>query len=149
MISTVGVALAMVRDTVERNIVEPTPDDILAVRREATDAAIRAGALPETIEVQVEVDTRRNLVRATAFGTTEMKRGEEAARAFDLEDCRAAAARSMRLPTNEVGLAATTGALHAFTAERREPRCSAFSARRGRWRASRTGRGGAPAKERC
>lgn len=121
VISTVGVALAMVRDTVERNIVEPTPDDILAVRREAADAAIRAGALPQTIEVQVEVDTRRNLVRATAFGTTEMRRGEEAARALDLEDCRAAAARSMRLPTNEVRLAATTGALDAFTAERREP----------------------------
>ena len=120
VISTIGVALAMVRDTIERNIVEPSPDDILAVRREATDAAIRAGALPETIEVQVEVDTRRNLVRATAFGTTELRRGEDAARTMDVEGCRAAAARSLRLPPEDVQLAATTGALHVFTAARRE-----------------------------
>jgi N-methylhydantoinase A len=38
VISTIGVALAMVRDTIERNIVDPTPGQILQVRREAADA---------------------------------------------------------------------------------------------------------------
>ena len=40
---------------VERTIVDPTPDDILQIRREAADAAMRSGARPESIEVQVEV----------------------------------------------------------------------------------------------
>ncbi|MFM8394522.1 MAG: hydantoinase/oxoprolinase family protein, partial [Acidobacteriota bacterium] len=62
VISPIGVAMAMVRDSIERNIVDPTPEEILAVRREATVAAINSGALPESIEVQVEVDKRRNLV---------------------------------------------------------------------------------------
>jgi hypothetical protein len=118
VISTIGVALAMVRDTVERNIVEPSPDDILSVRTEAREAVIRAGALPETIEVQVEVDTRRNLVRATAFGTTELKREEDGALALDLEGCRAMAARSMQIEPSEVRLAGETSGLYVFAAER-------------------------------
>ena len=41
---------------------------LLDVRQEAVDAAVRNGALAETIDVQVEVDARRNLVRAVAAG---------------------------------------------------------------------------------
>jgi N-methylhydantoinase A/oxoprolinase/acetone carboxylase beta subunit len=111
VISTIGVALAMVRDTVERNIVEPSPEDILRTRREAADAVIRAGALPETVEVQVEVDTKRNLVRATAFGATQFKQTTGLSNTLDAEDCRRAAARSMRVsPENIILLAETDGA---------------------------------------
>lgn len=119
VISTIGVALAMVRDSIERNIVAPGPEDILQVRREAVDAVIKAGALPETVEAQVEVDTRRNLVRATAFGTTELRRSEGAARTLDLEGCRASAARSMQVAPEEVRLAGETTGLYVFAAERR------------------------------
>jgi N-methylhydantoinase A/oxoprolinase/acetone carboxylase beta subunit len=120
VISTIGVALAMVRDTVERNIVDPTPEDILQVRREAAEAAIKAGALPETVEVQVEVDTRRNLVRAIAFGTTELKKDDRAA-ALDVEACRLSAARSMQVQPSLVQLVAQTDSFRIFVAERREP----------------------------
>ncbi len=65
VISTIGVALAMVRDTIERNIANPTAEQILQVRREATDAVVKIGAVPESVEVQIEVDTRRSIVRAT------------------------------------------------------------------------------------
>lgn len=114
VISTIGVALAMVRDTVERNIVDPTPTDILQVRREASEAVIKAGALPETVEVQVEVDTRRNLVRATAFGTTELRQGEGRPSVAGLEDCRIAAAGSMQVSQENVILAAETPGLYVF-----------------------------------
>jgi N-methylhydantoinase A len=114
VISTIGVALAMVRDTVERNIVEPTPDDILAVRREAAEAVMKIGAVPESIEVQVEVDTRRNLVRATAFGTTELKKDNNTAKATTLADCQTAAARSMQVESTEVQLMGQTTNLYVF-----------------------------------
>ena len=119
VISTIGVALAMVRDSVERNIVDPTPEDILSVRTEAREAVVRAGALPETIEVQVEVDTRRNLVRATAFGTTELKRGDGGGTGvvLDAQDCLRSAARSMQLPPESVRLAGETASLYVFAAE--------------------------------
>jgi len=118
VISTIGVALAMVRDTVERNIVNPSPDDILAVRREATEAVIKIGAVPESIEVQVEVDTRRNLVRATAFGTTELKKDDSASKSATLEDCKAVATRSMQTEDEQVKLVGQTEMLYAFAHEK-------------------------------
>jgi len=115
VISPIGVAMAMVRDTVERNIVDPSPEDILKVRREATEAAIAAGAVAGSIEVQVEVDKRRNLVRATAMGTTELRRRETAQISFDPDQCLKAAARSMRISPENVKLAAETPGHLVFT----------------------------------
>jgi N-methylhydantoinase A len=117
VISTIGVALAMVRDVIERNIVEPTPEQILQVRREASESVVKIGALPETVEVQVEVDTKRNLVRATAFGTTELRKEVNDEKIDGLEGCRKAAARSMKLSESIVRLKAETAGLYVFTAE--------------------------------
>ena len=117
VISTIGVALAMVRDTVERNIVDPTPEQILQIRGQAADAVIKIGALPETVEVQIEVDTRRNLVRATAFGTTQLKKDENEKRAGGLEGSRISAARSMKTAAENVRLAAETSGLYVFASE--------------------------------
>ena len=119
VISTIGVALAMVRDTIERNIVEPTPEDILAVRKEASESVIKIGAVPETVEVQVEVDTRRNIVRATAFGTTELRKDEDTKKVVTLEDCKLSAVHSMQLlDASTVKLVAQTSSLMAFVAEK-------------------------------
>jgi N-methylhydantoinase A len=117
VISPLGVAMAMVRDTVERNIVEPTPDDILRVRREATEAAMQAGAVAESIEVQVEVDKRRNLVRAIAMGTTEIRRREGEHKTLEIEECRLAAARSMHIHPLAAEIAGEAGNFLVFTAE--------------------------------
>lgn len=76
VISTIGVALAMVRESVERNIANPTPDDVLRLRREAEQAVLKQGAQPGTIEVEVHVDPRRQLVSAVAVGSTEIRRRE-------------------------------------------------------------------------
>lgn len=73
VISTIGVALAMVRDMVERTVANPTDQDIISVRREAELKAIQNGAAPGTIEVSVEVDTQRNVIRAIAVGATELR----------------------------------------------------------------------------
>lgn len=122
VISPIGVAMAMVRDSIERNIVDPTPDEILAVRREATEAAINSGALPASVEVQVEVDKRRNLVRAVAMGTTELRRRDgEVAVELDLHGCQAAAARSMRLGVDQLQRVATTDFYLVFTATHHLP----------------------------
>ena len=116
VISTIGVALALVRDTVERNIVDPSPEDILEIRREAIDAVCRIGALPETVEVQIEVDSKRNMVRATAFGTTEMKKGEDETVSGE-EGCREAAAKSLKVSAGAVKLAARNESFFVFSAE--------------------------------
>ncbi len=120
VISTIGVALAMVRDTVERNIVDPTPEQIIQVRSEAVEAVCRIGAVRESVEVQVEVDSRRNLVRATAFGTTEMRRETIEGSASGPEDCLDSAARSMRLEPAAARPVGETSGLFVFEGVREE-----------------------------
>jgi N-methylhydantoinase A/oxoprolinase/acetone carboxylase beta subunit len=91
VISPLGVALALVRDVVERTIVDPGPADLARVRREAIDAAVASGAAPDRVDVVVEVDVSRNRVRATASGATALVEGAQAAVHAD-EPARAAAA---------------------------------------------------------
>jgi len=71
VVSAIGAALAMVRETLERNVVNPTREDLSRLRSEAEQAVVRMGADPSTIEVTVEVDAQKNLVRATATGSVE------------------------------------------------------------------------------
>ena len=96
VISPLGVALALVRDVVERTIVDPSPNDLVRIRREAIDAAIRSGAAPERVEVVVDVDRARNRVRATASGATALVEGAAAAERASDEERLAAAARALR-----------------------------------------------------
>ena len=73
VISPIGVALALVRDVVERMIPNPTPEDLRRVSAEAEDAAVASGAARETVEVDVVYDAQRSVVRATASGATELR----------------------------------------------------------------------------
>jgi hypothetical protein len=117
VISPIGVALALVREVVERTIVDPSPQDILRIRREAQDAVVAAGASPERVEVAIEIDAQRNLVRATASGATEI--AESAAhRAQSDDELQACAARLLRAQPNEVRRVAVTAGLAVFERER-------------------------------
>ncbi len=113
VISPIGVALALVRDVVERTIVDPTPEDIVRIRREAADRVIASGASPDRIEVSVEIDTQRNRVRATASGATAMV---EAAGhgTYDVEQRRAAAAHAMGVDVETVERIECTPLLDAY-----------------------------------
>ncbi|MEG0853031.1 MAG: hydantoinase/oxoprolinase family protein [Angelakisella sp.] len=120
VISTIGVALAMVRDMVERSITNPTDDDIISVRREAELLAIQNGAAPGTIEVSVEVDTQRNLVRAIAVGATEMRSKNMLNRRLSEKELRAIIAENLEVKPSEPKIAAQNGVMTAFTCERVE-----------------------------
>jgi N-methylhydantoinase A len=109
VISPLGVALALVRDVVERSIVDPTPDDLVRIRRQAIEAAIAAGAAPDRIEVVVDVDRARNRVRATASGATALVEGvASTVRATDAERIDAAV-RTLRVPPGDVAIRARAG----------------------------------------
>lgn len=73
VISSIGVALAMVRDVVERVVPNPTPDDIRSIKKEAIDKAVESGAAADTVEVHVEIDSQTSKLTAIALGSTEVK----------------------------------------------------------------------------
>ena len=73
VISSIGVALAMVREMVERTIPNPTVEDIAKIKREAKDRAVKSGAVPDTVEIFLEIDETTQKVTAIAMGSTEVK----------------------------------------------------------------------------
>jgi N-methylhydantoinase A len=118
VISPVGVALALVRDVVERTIVDPSAADLARIRREAIDAAVASGAAPDRVEVVVEIDTARNRVRATASGATALVEGAAHAAAVDEAGQLAAAALHLRAAPETLRVSARTAAFVVVAAER-------------------------------
>ncbi len=72
VITTIGVALAMVRDTGERGVTNSTDDDI-SVASGVRQKPCCQMEQPGIVEVTVEVDTQRHVVRAIAAGATELR----------------------------------------------------------------------------
>ncbi|BDE05098.1 ATP-utilizing protein [Vulcanimicrobium alpinum] len=111
VISPVGVALALVRDVVERTIVDPQPADLARIRREAIDAAVASGANRDFVEVAVEIDTARNRVRATASGATAMAQDAGGSATAGETERIAAAAEHLRERAADVRIVARTPGL--------------------------------------
>ncbi len=129
VISSIGVALAMVRDVVERVMISPSPEDIAAVKQEAREGAMRAGANPDSIELIVEINPQTNRVRCTAVGATEL-RTQDRSHTISIEEGRTLAARSMNLPLEKVDLSATTGLVNIYQGLVEERRLWLFTGRR-------------------
>lgn len=82
VLSAIGVALAMVHETIERHIIDLTEEELLQLRQEVEAAVVRMGAAPESVDVTIEVDPRTNIVRASATGATEIRQREKIGRAL-------------------------------------------------------------------
>ncbi|MGY0064197.1 hydantoinase/oxoprolinase family protein [Streptomyces sp. LZ34] len=118
VISPIGVALALVREQIERIIPGAGQQDILAVRSEAERAVVAQGAAADAVEVEVTVDPQTNTVRAVATGATELRTQDRAHRADDAERLRLAA-ESLKVPENQVDVLAGTPAYTVYGTELR------------------------------
>lgn len=119
VISSIGVALAMVRDTVERIIPNPTEADITAIRREAVESVIKLGASPDSIETVVEIDNQKQRVSVSAMGSTEVKT-TDMMKAVDEQEAEKIASESFGDRGGKVELAGKTDAMYVYTQERHE-----------------------------
>lgn len=118
VLSAIGVALALVRETVERQIINPTNDDILRLRQQAQDAVIAMGANPNSVEIFVEVDSKTNVVRATASGATVLTETREAKSAISLSEKTKLVAESMRITPEQVKLISENEYFQVYGAQR-------------------------------
>jgi hypothetical protein len=121
VISAIGAALGMIQDSVERNVVNPTADDLISLRREAVESVVRMGAAPDSVDVKVEVDPRQKTITATARGTPDLRTRAPAARPLEAAEIEAIAARDFEAGTNEIVGVGQPGPLcvYAGQAERR------------------------------
>ena len=103
VISSIGVALAMVRDVVERVVPNPTAEDIRSIKAEAIDKAVESGASPDTVEVHIEIDAQTSKLTAIALGSTEVKTADLMNECTEAE-ARSLAATDMRKKENEIEL---------------------------------------------
>ncbi|WZU03099.1 hypothetical protein MGH68_04415 [Erysipelothrix sp. D19-032] len=94
-ISTIGVALAMITEQIERSVVNPNEDDIKRIRGDIIDKMLEMGALRETIEVSIEVDTLNNVLIANASGTNEIKNNDVAVVVQSHEELKKIAVQSL------------------------------------------------------
>ena len=117
VISSIGVALAMVRDVVERILPNPTTEEIRAIKREAFDRAVESGAAAETVEVPIEIDNQTQKVTAIATGSTEVKT-TDLLKACSEEEAARLAAEDMGVDPGQVRLAESTRGFYVYTAEK-------------------------------
>jgi N-methylhydantoinase A len=120
VISSIGVALALVREVIERVIPDPQPEDIRAIKREAFDAVVRLGAAAENVEVTIEIDPHTQRVRATAMGASEM-RAKTRTVVLSEGSARAIAAESIGVPVEATTVVASTDRMRVIQAVIAEP----------------------------
>jgi N-methylhydantoinase A/oxoprolinase/acetone carboxylase beta subunit len=120
IISSIGAALAMVREVIERIIPHPTPQDITAIRSEAISAAVRLGANEKSVEVTIEVDRQTHRVRAIAVGAAEMKSEKRKAAILESE-ARRLAAHSLNLAPSKLYLAVEVPGIRVYLANPEQP----------------------------
>lgn len=119
VISSIGVALAMVRDVVERVIPNASTKDIADIKREASELAIASGAVPDSIEVQIEIDPQTSKITAIALGSTEVQT-TDLLKACSEEEAKGLAAKSIGVPLEKVVLETKNNVFYVFSAVKDE-----------------------------
>ena len=115
VISAIGAALAMLRDTVERTVITPTENDIISIKKDAYNRLASMGADAKTIDVQIEIDQSKNILRAIATGSFEMDQDYHNMNKLDEANVRESAAVSFKSASPEnIKLVAETGGLYIY-----------------------------------
>lgn len=117
VISAIGAALGIIRDSVEKNIINPTETDLISLRQQAIDSVIKMGANPDSIETTIEIDTQNKKVIATAFGSSEMRTKDLGINELSDNDLIEICARSMKTEKSNCKISGRTNRMLAVTAD--------------------------------
>jgi N-methylhydantoinase A len=86
VISSIGVAAAMIHEEAEKTVTNPKPEDISALAEQVKKVALGRGALPESITIQSEYISERLVLRVTAMGNVSLDIGTANAQEIDEEE---------------------------------------------------------------
>lgn len=111
VISSIGVALAMVQDIVERVLPNPSKADLASIKEEAISLALDSGASKDTINVHITIDNNTQKVRAIARGSNEVV-AQDINQVFNEEILREKASKDLG---KDVTLVANTDNYYVYT----------------------------------
>lgn len=115
-ISTIGVALAMVREQMERTIVNPTEEDIKKIRVDIIEKIVQSGAKDDTVDVSIEIDTQKNILRAIATGATELRQKDLSSSALTKDQLQNISAEALGANKGQTSFLYETGRWNVYKA---------------------------------
>ncbi len=115
-ISTIGVGMAMVREQIEKTVVGATEQDIKHIRAEIMDKIVRSGANEATVDITIEIDSQRNILRAIATGSTELRSKDMNSKEVPIHELRQTAAEALNQPEEHTELKVSIGRWFLFEA---------------------------------
>ena len=115
-ISTIGVALAMVREQLERTIVNPTEEDIKKIRADVLEKIVQSGAQEDTVDIAIEIDSQKNILRAIATGATELRQKDLNAAAMSREQLKTISAEALGAKEEDTAFVSETGRWNIYRA---------------------------------
>ncbi|MGG7143166.1 hydantoinase/oxoprolinase family protein [Clostridium nigeriense] len=113
VISSIGVALSMIRESVERVIPNPTPQDVKNIRNEVINRVIDNGAESSTVDVHIEIDNTTSKIIAIATGSAEVK-STDLLKECNKEEAKELAAKDMSVNLIDVKLAEENKYFYVF-----------------------------------
>src|SRR6201995_951908 len=137
IISSIGAALAMVREVVERVNPDPSSDDIAHLRAETLQAIAKLGADPKSVDISVEIDRQTGRIRAIATGAAALRSSGET-ETVSQRQARRIAARSLGQSEDDIELTAETPGGFVYTQKTGERHSVRIVDRRGQVRLQRS-----------
>ena len=113
-ISTIGVSLALVREQIERSVSNPTDEDIRKIRHDIMEVITRAGADAATVDIAIEIDSQKNILRAIATGATELRTKDRNTQMKSEEDLLKIISEADKVEKQNVQKVGQEGRWHAY-----------------------------------
>lgn len=129
-ISTIGVALAMVREQFERTIVNPTDEDIKKIRLDIIEKIVQSGAKEDTVDVSIEIDSQKNILRAIATGATELRQKDLSSSDISKEQLQVISAEALGVQPEDTSFLFETGRWNVYQAITKKKILGIFSTKK-------------------
>ncbi len=104
VISSIGVASAMLQEEMEQFVSSPTPDQISVAHKKIHTVLVNKGATPESIVIDSQYIPEKSILRVTASGNMELDSTETSKSVFAMDELKHRAVEILHIPEDAVNM---------------------------------------------